>query len=330
MDGSSGQMIMASRPKPQPRLYEIRAVSKMTGVQPVTLRAWERRYGAVETRRTSTGGRRLYTQDDVQRLSLIKSLVDLGESVGTVAVLPTDELAARLEAVLGARAGEPRPDVLVRVAVFGPRLASMLHGDFSHRGIELVAVHSDQAACETLPPDLAVDTVVLEFTGVHEDTREQVLGCMQRARASRAVVMYDFGNLASVASLKAPPIAAVRGPAEPEDIARACLVLAAPGRTRPDPDLVPETTGEIPRRRYSRARLNRLRESTTQIGCECPHHLATLVGQLYAFEDYSAECENRNAEDARMHAYLHEVTARCRGELEEALSRLIHFEGLED
>lgn len=321
---------MASKPKPPERLYEIRAVSRMTGVQPVTLRAWERRYGAVETRRTSTGGRRLYTQEDVQRLSLIKSLADLGESVGTVAVLPTEELSARLEALLGARVRESRRDALVRAAVFGPRLAAMLRGDFSYRGVELVAVHSDEAACETLSPDLDIDTVVLEFTGVHEETRAQVLERMHRLRATRAVVMYDFGNLASVSSLKAPPVAAVRGPAEPEEIARACVSLAAPGRRPVDQTLVPETTGDIPWRRYSQARLNRLRESTTQIGCECPHHLATLVGQLYAFEDYSAECENRNAEDARMHAYLHEVSARCRAELEEALSRLIRFEGLEE
>lgn len=321
---------MASQSKSAERVYGIRAVSRLTGVHPVTLRAWERRYGAVHTRRSQSGGRRLYTEEDVQRLSLIKSLVDLGEAVGQVATLSTIELNRRLDAALSARVSQSRPGSLVRVSAFGPRLSAILRGDFSYRGIELVAVHGDLEACQQAAEGAAVDVVVLEFTGVHEDTREVVLGCMQRCGAGRAVVMYDFGNLASVASLKALPISAVRGPAEPEDIARACVAVAAPAREARPGEIVPEPSGEIPRRRYSRARLNRLRESSTQLGCECPHQLATLVGQLYAFEDYSAECEDRHPEDARMHAYLHEAAARCRVELEEALARLIRFEGLEE
>jgi MerR family transcriptional regulator, light-induced transcriptional regulator len=321
---------MANQSKSPERVYEIRAVSRLTGVHPVTLRAWERRYGAVQTRRSETGGRRLYSEEDVQRLSLIKSLVDLGESVGQVAALPTGELNRRLDAALSARTGQSKPGALVRVAAFGPRLAAMLRGNFSYRGIELVGVHSDIEACRQGSADSGADVVVLEFTGVHEDTRDTVLACMQRSGAGRAVVMYDFGNLASVASLKALPVTAVRGPAEPEDIARACVAVTTPAREARQAEAVPEPSGEIPRRRYSGARLNRLRESSTHIGCECPHQLATLVGQLYAFEDYSAECENRHPEDARMHAYLHEVAARCRAELEEALERLIRFEGLEE
>lgn len=321
---------MATESKPTERVYGIRAVSRLTGVQAVTLRAWERRYGAVRTRRTGSGGRRLYSQEDVQRLSLIKSLVDLGESVSHVAALPTAELNARLDASLSARAGQVSDEALIRVAVFGPRVAALMRTDVSWRGIELVAVHSDPGACQRLSPELAPDIVVVEFTGVHEDTREEVLGCMRAAGASRAVVIYDFGNLASIASLKALPIAALHGPAEPEDIASACVALAAPRTDRPAPPALPEPSGEIPGRHFSSARLNRLRESTTQVGCECPHHLATLVGQLYAFEDYCAQCEHRNAEDAQLHAYLHAATARGRVELEEALERLITIEGLED
>ena len=321
---------MATESKPTDPVYGIRAVSRLTGVQAVTLRAWERRYGAVSTRRSGSGGRRLYSQEDVQRLSLIKSLVDLGESVSHVAVLPTAELNARLDASLSARASQVGEQALIRVAVFGPRLAAVLRADVSLRGIELVSVHSDPGACERLPPELAPDIVVLEFSGVHEDTRDAVLGCMRAAGASRAVVMYDFGNLASIASLKALPIAAVRGPAEPEDIARACVAIAAPRMERSASAVAPEPPGEIPGRRFSSARLNRLRQSTTQVGCECPHHLATLVSQLYAFEDYCAQCEHRNAEDAQLHAYLHAATARGRVELEEALERLIRIEGLEE
>ncbi len=320
---------MATESKATEQVYGIRAVSRLTGVQAVTLRAWERRYGAVSTRRSGSGGRRLYSQEDVQRLSLIKSLVDLGEAVSHVAALPTAELNARLDASLSVRASHAE-HALIQVAVFGPRVAAMLRADVPWRGIELVAVHTDSSVCQSQPAAPSADVVVLEFAGVHEDTRAQVLDFMRAAGASRAVVMYDFGNLASIASLKALPVAAVRGPAEPEEIIRACLALAAPRIERSVPASLHAPPGEIPRRRFSSARLNRLREASIRIGCECPHHLATLIGQLYAFEDYCAQCEQRNVEDAQLHAYLHSSTARGRAELEDALERLITIEGLED
>ena len=42
-------------------LYPIRTVSSLTGVNSITLRAWERRYGLIKPVRTPKG-HRLYTQ----------------------------------------------------------------------------------------------------------------------------------------------------------------------------------------------------------------------------------------------------------------------------
>ena len=314
----------------EPR-YEIRAVSRLTGVTPVTLRAWERRYGAVTTMRSGSGSRRLYTQEDVQRLSLIKSLVDLGHPVSHVASLSTDELNRRLEQDMMVRAQRPQVGQSpVRVGAFGPRVAAALNAGPSQRGLDLVTVHTERDACRRLPAGTEIDTLVVEYTGVHEDTRDEVLALMGEACASRALVVYDFGNIASVASLRAPPLGAMRGPVEADELARACIAVSAPVRDARRPDVLPEVSGDIPRRAFSQARLNRLRETATAIGCECPHHLATLVDQLYAFEDYSVQCESRNADDARLHAYLHESTARSRVIIEEALESLVRFEGLED
>ena len=47
------------------------------------------------------------------------------------------------------------------------------------------------------------------------------------------------------------------------------------------------------------------------------------------FEQYSEECENRTREDAALHAYLHQTTARARLMLEETLVKLIEVEGLD-
>jgi methanogenic corrinoid protein MtbC1 len=56
---------------------------------------WERRYSAVEPHRTDTG-RRLYTDDDIERLSLLRRATLAGESIGQIAHLSREELAAMI------------------------------------------------------------------------------------------------------------------------------------------------------------------------------------------------------------------------------------------
>ena len=51
-------------------------VSLQTGLSTHVIRAWERRYQALSPRR-SAGGRRLYTQADINRLRHLKRLVDI-------------------------------------------------------------------------------------------------------------------------------------------------------------------------------------------------------------------------------------------------------------
>lgn len=67
----------------QPALYPIRTVSNLTGVNAVTLRAWERRYGLVRPHRTAKG-HRLYTQGDIDMIQEVVDLLGTGVSIGQV------------------------------------------------------------------------------------------------------------------------------------------------------------------------------------------------------------------------------------------------------
>lgn len=49
----------------------------MTGVNPVTLRAWERRYGLIRPQRTPKG-HRLYTEQDLERIQQVLMLLERG------------------------------------------------------------------------------------------------------------------------------------------------------------------------------------------------------------------------------------------------------------
>lgn len=68
---------------PAEGLLPIRTVSILTGVNSVTLRAWERRYSLVTPQRTPKG-HRLYTNQDVERINRIVELLNQGISVGHV------------------------------------------------------------------------------------------------------------------------------------------------------------------------------------------------------------------------------------------------------
>jgi DNA-binding transcriptional MerR regulator len=97
-----------SGPLAGPVLYPIRAVSRLTGIGIDTLRAWERRYGAVTPTRDDRG--RMYTEADVARLRLLNGAVEQGHSIGRLAGLSNDQLrdlcgaaAAALHAIVPTR-----------------------------------------------------------------------------------------------------------------------------------------------------------------------------------------------------------------------------------
>lgn len=66
--------------------FPIRILSELTGVNSVTLRAWERRYGLLKPFRTEKG-HRLYCQADVERVNKILYWINQGVAVGKVKVL---------------------------------------------------------------------------------------------------------------------------------------------------------------------------------------------------------------------------------------------------
>lgn len=62
-------------------LYPIRTVSSLTGVNAITLRAWERRYGLIKPDRTPKG-HRVYTKHDINLIHRVVALLESGVSIG--------------------------------------------------------------------------------------------------------------------------------------------------------------------------------------------------------------------------------------------------------
>lgn len=75
--------------------YPIRTVSALTGINPITLRTWERRYHLIEPVRTPKG-HRLYTKEHIAMLSRVVELLDRGIPISriTYAAITEDNVSA--------------------------------------------------------------------------------------------------------------------------------------------------------------------------------------------------------------------------------------------
>ena len=73
------------------RQHPIGVAAERTGLSPHVLRVWERRYRAIEPTRND-GGRRLYSDGDIERLRLMALATAAGRGISQIARLPTKAL----------------------------------------------------------------------------------------------------------------------------------------------------------------------------------------------------------------------------------------------
>ena len=151
---------MSKTPETSAR-YPIRAVSKLTGIGIDTLRAWERRHGAVTPVRDDRG--RMYTDADIARLRLLRGAVEHGHSIGRLAGLGDAELrhlAATAGPSVAAAADPMRPTSFDTSA-----LSAALH-EFDAAGIDQEIA---RLAAVLRPLDLLRDVLMPVLVQVGDD-----------------------------------------------------------------------------------------------------------------------------------------------------------------
>jgi DNA-binding transcriptional MerR regulator len=306
--------------------FAIGAVSRLTGIPVDTIRVWERRYDVVEPVR-GPNNKRSYTREDIGRLTLIKQLVDQGHAVGSLVRLPEEALRARLrihaEAPIRPARSRDKLSVLIQGDAL-PFLVESWRNDLP--GLDILGLHTGYTDFEDDVLDRKPDVLVVECAALQPDQALKLHELARRAAVRRLVMVYGFGESAVVDRVRKLGITAVRAPITARALEDACRDIA------PDASalgLVAEADAEVPPRQFDSETLAAVAAIPTTVRCECPHHLADLVFRLSAFESYSLDCENRNEQDAALHAELYRTTARARALMETALAYLIRFEGLQ-
>lgn len=305
--------------------FKIGAVSRITQIPVDTLRAWERRYQVVSPQRTGAAAR-LYSSDDVERLKLIKRLVGSGHAISSIANLSRAELDEltqlhhedqRGEAALGACA-------VADVVVFSESRESLLQA--GHALNDDIVV---KAYCRSWPEFEAdalrqlPDALVIDVAAVLRNRARQIRQLQAQTAAKRTIVIYGFAPADVLADLTRAGIVTLRSPIDDYQLGRE---LSRPLQTPVAADAgLPDAV--VPRI-LDNAILEMLANAAPAVQCECPHHLVDIVRTLTQFEAYSAECENRDDEDAVLHAKLRRTTSAARGIFERALIEVAEYEGI--
>lgn len=306
--------------------YRSGAAAKLAGIPVETLRVWERRYGVVGPRHTPRG-HRLYSTEDVSRLALIKQLVDLGNSIGTIASLPfpalrelragADQVSRSVTAVSDGPLGP------VRVAIVGEALAVAAQRDGrTYPALEIVATCAVAGNAMAAMRDVAADVLAVELPTLQSDDVSLVGAIAEAIGARHVVVAYRFGPAAAVRALHERGHVVTRSPLDIAELNRLCRKAAPRDARSVRSGSAPEPLETVPNRRFDESALARLAHASTAMYCDCPRHVIELLQSLGGFERYSAECETDSPADAVLHQYLERVAGTARALFEDALERV--------
>ncbi len=331
-----------------------------------TLRIWEQRH-CVAAPETSPAGHRLYTSADVQRLALVKQLVDLGHAIGAVAPLTPVQLrevaATHAGTLATGGAVQARRAAVApwRVAVAGAGLAARLirpsTAQALRRPIVVVSTVESTASLASAGSKASyqrVDALIVESPVLDTDRRaRKALHRAAAARGARAIgVVYRYASTATESAWRADECALLREPNDDGAFAAWLRALAVEPEGDPaghrsgrrdrgkagDParaasnraarNALALTVEPVGPRRYDDAALAGFAALSSTIACECPRHVAELLMQLSHFEDYSAQCASGGPSDAALHVYLERVAGTARALFESALEHVAVQEGL--
>lgn len=312
--------------------FGINTVSRMTGIPVDTLRMWERRYDAVVPQRSSDNKRR-YTAADVARLRVFKNLVDLGHSIGSVARLPIEALNERLQ--VHAEMDDAQvatPDVTRRpgILVYGEELPFQVQGwTEALTALNITGTHTLYAEFENDAMNRKPDVLLIQCPSLQRDMETRFRDLMRRTTAQRLVLVYTYASSTVIDRLNRQGIVTLRTPVTVENLHQACQLQPNSNRDTPYAWFRLPDDDPVPPRRYNGENLASVMLLANRVRCECPQHMVDLIQRLGAFEAYSADCENRNIEDALLHSHLNRMAGKARGLVEDALERWLQIENIQ-
>ncbi len=170
-------------------LFSIQYASNLSGVGLHTIRAWERRYSAVEPER-SENGRRSYTHEQIEKLKLLKLLTNKGTSISQVASLSIDELKEILNFSTLDNNSMHTENV---VEIDFDQCLDRLKAAVSFKKLDILTYELEKISCEISLRDLCIRVIVpfLRYIGNRYESGEISIA---EEHAISSVFKFHIGN----------------------------------------------------------------------------------------------------------------------------------------
>ncbi|MDQ8185045.1 MerR family transcriptional regulator [Pelagicoccus sp. SDUM812002] len=311
-----------------PSGYKIGTAAKMAGISPNTIRTWMRRdyfTASIET----DSGERILSSDDLRRLISLKSLIDLGDSIGQIARLDTETLQKRLAelkstsessyandipSLTDLEAGFVTPTNSVRLSAATP----LFWNSKKFESVESLAEHA--------AGHHNISIALIDSQGPNPVEKAAILDFAKKNPEITVVLIFDFMPRALLKDLAKAQVHLLRWPINSIMLER-YLYSLMPSISHPRARAA--MINEPPPRLFSERQLSEIANSLPELECECPRHVSSIITSLGAFEDYSNQCLNATDKDKEIHEYLYTETAKARRIMELALIRLCKEDGID-
>ncbi len=311
------------------QMYRIGAVSRLTGISVDTLRIWERRYSVVTPAREQ-GSHRLYNSAQINRLSILKTLVDRGDAIGRIARLSLEELSQRLYLMRQFKTSAYHTEQntnTVKVAVYGQFLPLQLPDEDESPDYEFIIASRSLAEFKAAIGKETADIIVLEYPSIQATTLDEI-GHLQRLNErAKFIVIYGFTKERLLQQLMQQVTICKQAPVSVDSLFELIDSLRDAHQRRNHRTVATGSASQA--RLYTNEQLTQLTDKANIVGCECPLHLVGIIKKLVEFEIYSGECESLDDRDKQLHSYLGNITGQARFLMEQALAHVVEHDSLE-
>ena len=190
--------------------YPIKAVSKLTGLSQHVIRAWEKRYQAIQPTRTGTN-RRLYSEEEINRLRLLKEAIAQGHNIGNVANMDSEDLKTLITGNGSIAPAQTQPETAPNKPGVSNYLDELIAATQSldNKRIERILLN----ASVTLSQPLLIDQLIIPFLQkIGELWQEGSLRIFHEHLASAVIRTFLADLLATIKTPSHAPILIVTTP----------------------------------------------------------------------------------------------------------------------
>ena len=327
--------------------YRSGAVARMACMPVATLRIWQQRYQAVQPI-TSASGQRLYSVADVERVTVLRRLTEMGYAIGLLAALDTRQLQEMMHVSKLTRSSIDvdiqSKETTINIVVVGQALARRLkRKNFQTlNGLTLKWVGAFDSLAESTQAALGsighkVDLLLMHTASLQPGALQELRVAQDAWHAHSTAVVYGYTNTVARTEFIHSDTPLLQEPVDDESLLQwlAELEITSTNEDKrhtinklDNRSVVELTEKEVSAPKFTDDALTAFAGMSSTIACECPSHLAKLLTQISHFETYSSDCNNRNVADAQLHAYLQKVSGVARMLFETALEHVAIAEGL--